>query len=776
MASPALAQEPEPALPPSAETPEPVAPPSPEAPQPAPPPSPEAPRPAPPPSAEAPQPGPIPEPPQPEEAAELNRLKALSIEELLEVRIDSATRTSTELRNIPNQIVIITADDIRRRNYKYLIDIFDDLPEVQVIPKVQAESRTHVLVRGIWQNNKILILYNGQKINLPANNPVSLGQWLNLDNVERIEFIYGPASALYGADVVNGILSITTKGAPQLQNQQVELSAGYGLFNEVVAHANGGYRYGSLELTASVAYRQDDGPNLKKDYPDYYAPIDSPEYAAAGGRPLFESPSKSYDIQFGARLGRDTRLQYMRNYSRASTSLGLSPAVFENSKEAFWGWSQDSIGLAHDFALSSRVVLRTRIDYGHYRVDPGSNFINTFFLDYKQFVRDDYKFARGVRYSLTEDVVYTSPAERLQVVAGVRGEDNYTLVKVSTVTGLPATEVFPISYQTHTAIPIPEVNYQSYGGFAQLQYRVVRGVVATAGAGVDKVWYFSPSFNPRLGLTWSPTDSINLRASYARAFLTPAPYYLFENCNNAAFPGPGTTACLPNGTLKSENYQTADLGGSVGISQHLALEADLFYTQNNNYLLYERLAPVPFTYTPPIGNVPPRTITTASGILTNENAGRVRAFGGNLGVKLRLFGRLRGWAYYSYLGGKQDEQPTRTTGMPFSINHLGNESPHTIKGGLEVRVSTFYLTPMVVWYSYYNLRPGNTLFPNDRMPGHTLLNVSLSYERSRYRLWALFRNALNQKYVTPAGIGSSLDSPEQPQARFSFLAGADVGF
>ena len=699
----------------------------------------------------------------------------MSIEELLDVRIGAATRTWTELRNIPSKVIVITAQDIRRRNYKYLIDIFDDLPEVQVLPKVQAESRTHVLVRGIWQNNKILILYNGQKINLPANNPVSLGQWLSLDTVERIEFIYGPASALYGADVVNGILSITTKSVHDLKPHRLELSAAYGRFNEVVAHAGGGYQYGPLQVTGSVAYRHDDGPNLKKDYPDYYAPIDSPEYTAAGGRRVFESPSQSYDIQFEARLGQTTRLQYMRNYSRASTSLGLSPAVFENSKEAFWGWSQDSIGLGHILTLSSRVVLRTRIDYGHYRVDPGSNFINTFFLDFKTFVRDDYKFARGVRYSLTEDVVYTSPEERLQIVAGVRGEDNYTLVKVSTVTGLPATEKYPISYQTHTAIPIPEVNYQSYGGFAQAQYRVVKGLVATVGAGLDKVWYFSSSFNPRLGLTWSPTEAINLRTSYARAFLTPAPYYLYENCNNAAFPGPGTTACLPNQTLKSEKYQTTDLGGSFGIGRHLSLEADLFYTQNSNYMLYERLATPPFSYTPPIGNVPPRTITTASGILTNENAGRVQAFGGSLGARIQLFERLKGWAHYSYLDSVQDEQPTRTTGIPFKIHHLANESPHTIKGGIEVRAwSSLYVTPSVVWYSTYYLRPGNMLFPDGRMPGHTLIDVSLSYEKNRFRLWALFCNVLNQKYVTPAGIGSSLDSPEQPQTRFSFLAGAEL--
>src|SRR4029450_2626764 len=109
---------------------------------------------------------------------------------------------------------------------------------------------------------------------------------------------------------------------------------------EVVAHADGHYRYGPLELTASVAYRQEDRPNHKQDHPHYSPPSDSPADAAAGGRPIFESPSKSYDIQFGARLSRDTRLQYMRNYSRASTSLGLSPAVFENSKEGFWGWSQ----------------------------------------------------------------------------------------------------------------------------------------------------------------------------------------------------------------------------------------------------------------------------------------------------------------------------------------------------------------------------------------------------------------------------------------------------
>ena len=77
---------------------------------------------------------------------------------------------------------------------------------------VEAETGAHVIVRGIWQNNKILVLYNGHKITSPEGKDFIFGRhnW-SLANVKRVEFIYGPASALYGADAVSAVINIVPK-------------------------------------------------------------------------------------------------------------------------------------------------------------------------------------------------------------------------------------------------------------------------------------------------------------------------------------------------------------------------------------------------------------------------------------------------------------------------------------------------------------------------------------------------------------------------------------
>ncbi|MFC1504740.1 TonB-dependent receptor plug domain-containing protein [Spirochaetota bacterium] len=556
--------------------------------------------------------------------AALFSYEEMSFEELLGLKVSTATKTATSIKDIPNKVIIITEDDIKNRNYRYLVDIFDDLPGVQVMPLQQAEHRTHVLVRGIWQNNKILVLFNGLKINPPENRNFTFGDTISLANVKRIEFIYGPTSALYGADAVNGIINIITKDYRDL-GYTLETGSSWGRYNKTDSHVICGFESGPINCVILGAFHYSQGPDLLTDYSDFYAPIRSTNIANMGGKEVFEVPSLSYDIQLNAHIDDHTTINYMRTYSEESSSMGLAPDTFEFSKAAVWAWCQDNVSIQNEINIIDSLILRTFLGYNHFEINPKSNFINGFFIPGK-FVRDDFKYGRGMRFSIAEELIFS--IQKLQAVLGIYYDDTYTLTKVSTVTGEDANKRYPISYQVNPAVPIPENNYQSYGAYLQFQYQIISSLDIIAGIRADKVWYFAPSYNPRIGLVWNPMQNFIFRINYARAFLTPSPWYMFENFSNAAFPGPGTVGGLPNTDLEPEDYDTIDCGFTFALIRNLWIDISGFYSKSDNYLLHNRISEVPFEYTPQIGNTDPLVVSNADAIFANENAGEVQAWGG----------------------------------------------------------------------------------------------------------------------------------------------------
>src|SRR6185436_2076496 len=196
----------------------------------------------------APPPGPI------------GEIAQLPLEALLNQKVEVATKTATGVRQIPNRVVVVTDEEIRRRGYRYLVELVENLPGVQVMNYVEAETGAHVIVRGIWQNNKILVLYNGHKITSPEGKDFIFGRhnW-SLANVKRVEFIYGPASALYGADAVAAVINIVPKDLKDLGGHRVEATAGYGLYNTLEADLSTGFEVSQLRVRVDGAFHRSDG-------------------------------------------------------------------------------------------------------------------------------------------------------------------------------------------------------------------------------------------------------------------------------------------------------------------------------------------------------------------------------------------------------------------------------------------------------------------------------------------------------------------------------------
>jgi outer membrane receptor protein involved in Fe transport len=139
-------------------------------------------------------------------------LERLSLEELMHVRVRSPTMVSQSVETVPSVISVVTADQIRALGLRTLADALQLLPGVTVLLTPSGGQR--VAVRGKANANDILVTLDGERLNDFYDG--SYLTELPLENVERIELIRGPGSALYGTNAFAGVVSIYSKKSDEI--------------------------------------------------------------------------------------------------------------------------------------------------------------------------------------------------------------------------------------------------------------------------------------------------------------------------------------------------------------------------------------------------------------------------------------------------------------------------------------------------------------------------------------------------------------------------------
>jgi len=157
--------------------------------------------------------------------AQQQDLTQLSLEDLMNTKVTSASKQAESLSGAPAAIYVLTGEDIRRGGFTTLPDALRMVPGLYV-----AQTNAHlweVSARGFsdLSNNKMLVLVDGRSV---YSQEVGTVYWDTLDipleNIERVEIIRGPGGALWGANAVNGVINIVTKNAQQTQGMMVSTS------------------------------------------------------------------------------------------------------------------------------------------------------------------------------------------------------------------------------------------------------------------------------------------------------------------------------------------------------------------------------------------------------------------------------------------------------------------------------------------------------------------------------------------------------------------------
>ena len=137
---------------------------------------------------------------------------ASSADESLDTIIVTGSRTPIATGDVGSAVTVITRDDIERRQVRYVSDLLRAVPGFAVSRSGVAGSQTQVRVRGA-EANHVLVLIDGVRANDPASGDEFRWEYLAAADVERIEVVRGPQSALWGSDAIGGVVHVITRGA-----------------------------------------------------------------------------------------------------------------------------------------------------------------------------------------------------------------------------------------------------------------------------------------------------------------------------------------------------------------------------------------------------------------------------------------------------------------------------------------------------------------------------------------------------------------------------------
>ena len=170
-----------------------------------------------------------------------DKLYDMSLEELLNVKVEVSTKKAVSLHETPSIVTVVTKEDIQKsgcRDLKEILELF--VPGVQF--GYDVEGVVGIGIRGMWAHEgKTLMLIDGTEMNEEMFANLFLGNHYNPDIIKKIEISRGPGSAIYGGYAGLSVINIITKDA---KSNGGYVSSLYSQMSKNFSHRNVNFGYG----------------------------------------------------------------------------------------------------------------------------------------------------------------------------------------------------------------------------------------------------------------------------------------------------------------------------------------------------------------------------------------------------------------------------------------------------------------------------------------------------------------------------------------------------
>lgn len=197
----------------------------------------------------------------------------LPLDELLSTKISTAAKYDQQMSEVAASVTVISSEEIQRYGWTSFDELLSAIRGVYV---TNDRNFSSLGVRGISRptdsNSRVLVLIDGNPIvgTVFGESPTGNALSVDLNSIERVEFVRGPGSALYGTSAMFGVVNIITKKSNELDGLSGDIVMGSGDRRQAGIQFGETYASG-LAVAASVNWNETNGDDL------YYAEFDSPE-------------------------------------------------------------------------------------------------------------------------------------------------------------------------------------------------------------------------------------------------------------------------------------------------------------------------------------------------------------------------------------------------------------------------------------------------------------------------------------------------------------------
>jgi outer membrane receptor for ferrienterochelin and colicins len=506
----------------------------------------------------------------------VENLLTLTLEELMDVKVTTATRTLQKIADAPATMNVITARQIKERGYQQLEDALRDIPGIDFI-HINGYVPTLIYFRGMYgaENLRALLMIDGiAENNIIGSNDMA-GPAYSLHNVEKIEVVWGPASALYGANAFGGVINIITKKGSSIQG--LEYEKGYGSFNTHSDNIQFGLRKSKFDVAISGSLYSTDGPSFKNRDPNYSASYVDKAYSlnttityehkkiktTAGGR-IYNTP-----MGWGTFFNSPTVFLNLPPQGYGNTGvLGLIARDVRGERSGLEEPYARTFFLQQEYQPGSKLHLMARAlyretgiserSYAYLTIDgrklyrvPTANHSNRAggeaTIDYAH--GNNLRFSAGIQY-------FRENIERGNRRINADTSTVYLLDGRDTLLNLYATFQERLS---DTRINI--------GSYAQMIWssNFLKKTSVTIGGRYDYNNYYGSPVSPRIAIVNQPNDKTTIKIMYGNAYRAPTNTEIYQ---------------APAGTkLKVEKATTFELNVSHKLSANLICQLNGFHNK-----------------------------------------------------------------------------------------------------------------------------------------------------------------------------------------------------
>lgn len=421
-------------------------------------------------------------------------LTRLSLEQLLHMRIVGASKYAQKQADVAAAASVITRHEIRAHGWHTLDEALASLPGVHTSydrQVVQFGTRGFGLPGDF--NTRVLVLVDGNRVNETAYDSGLVGRTFPVDMelIERIEFIPGPGGAVYGQNAMFGVVNVVTRRGADVSGAELVVSA-----QSPQARREGRASWGmqldnGTDLLLSVSGLRASGKDRWMDY------------GASGVAGVATGMDAERGRQLFGRVARGPwALEHLQSKQRKDDPTGsyfsdpLKPGQYQTFRTSMTQLQYEDSFLGDTLTASARLFrgdlhLGTHLSYAPL-----------------QYVTD----TRSQRHGAELRLLSTALAGH-KLMAGV--EVQYS----------------PRTSQSSTAVPAdPATDFVIHspgrraGLFAQDEWRLSDTLAATLGLRFDRNNVTGSQTSPRAALIWQASPATTWKALYGRAHRAPNAY------------------------------------------------------------------------------------------------------------------------------------------------------------------------------------------------------------------------------------------------------------